>query len=165
MYKQNELKRKEKIVLIRQELNNALKEAMKSKDNVALSTVRLILAALKDRDISVRSKGQAEGVTDADILSMLQTMIKQRNESVKTYRDAGREELAVREEDEMAVIKKFLPAQLEGSELNVVIDKAIVESGAASVKDMGKVMNVLKEQYAGQIDMGKAGPAVRERLA
>lgn len=150
---------------IRQDLNNALKEAMKSKDTVALSTVRLINAALKDRDISARSKGQNEGVTDADILSMLQTMIKQRNESVKTYRDAGREELATREEEEIAVIKKFLPTQLEGSELNTVIDKAIAESGAQSVKDMGKVMGVLKENYAGQIDMGKAGPTVRERLA
>ena len=150
---------------IRLELNNALKEAMKSKDNVALSTVRLILAALKDRDISVRSKGQNEGVTDADIMSMLQTMIKQRNESAKTYKDAGRDELAQRERDEITVIKKFLPTQLEGSELNAVIDKAIVESGAQSVKDMGKVMAVLKENYAGQIDMGKAGPTVRERLA
>ena len=150
---------------LREELNNTLKEAMKSKDSVSVSTIRLILAALKDRDLSARSKGQSEGVSNDDILSMLQTMIKQRNESLKTYRDASRDDLADREAAEIEIIQKFLPQQLEGSELNAVIDAAITETGAESIKDMGKVMGVLKSKYAGQIDMGQAGPTVRSRLA
>lgn len=150
---------------LREELNNTLKEAMKAKESVSVSTVRLILAALKDRDLSARAKGQSEGVSDSDILSMLQTMIKQRNESLKTYRDAKRDDLADREAAEITIIQKFLPAQLEGSELNAVIDAAIAETGAESIKDMGKVMGILKGKYAGQIDMGQAGPTVRSRLA
>jgi uncharacterized protein YqeY len=101
------------IVDKRAEFNNALKESLKSKDQVATSTIRLILAALKDRDIAARGDGHAEGVSDAEVLSMLQSMIKQRQESVETYRGAGREDLATREEQEIEVIKRFLPAQLD----------------------------------------------------
>ena len=148
----------------REEFNAALKDALKNKDQTTLSTVRLITAALKDRDIAARGKGQADGIDDAEILSMLQSMIKQRQESAKVYCDAGREELAEREEAEIEVIQKFLPAQLSDDEVSEAIDKIISETGAADIKDMGKVMGVLKSQYAGQIDMGKAGGLVKSKL-
>ncbi len=149
----------------RAEFNAALKNAMKEKDQMVVSTIRLILAALKDRDISARAKGNAEGVDEKEILSMLQAMIKQRQESAKTYCDAGREELAEREEQEIAVIQKFLPKQLSEEEVSTIIDDLIAEVGAESVRDMGKVMGVMKEKYAGQVDMSKAGGIVKGKLA
>tara|TARA_X000001036_G_scaffold439517_1_gene490944 strand:+ start:4331 stop:4819 length:489 start_codon:yes stop_codon:yes gene_type:complete len=149
----------------RAEFNAALKNAMKEKDQMVVSTIRLILAALKDRDISARAKGNAEGVDEKEILSMLQAMIKQRQESAKTYCDAGREELAEREEQEIAVIQKFLPKQLSDEEVSTIIDDLIAEVGAESVRDMGKVMGVMKEKYAGQVDMSKAGGIVKGKLA
>ncbi len=149
---------------IREEFNVRLKEALKSKDEVAISTVRLIIAALKDRDISARGNGNSEGIDDNEILSMLQSMIKQRQESAKTYCDAGREELAEREESEIEVIESFLPEQMNDSDLKDVIGKLVSETGAESIRDMGKVMGALKAQYAGQVDMGKAGAFVKERL-
>lgn len=149
---------------IRANFNNSLKEALKNKDQVALSTIRLITAALKDRDIAARSKGNSEGISEPEILSMLQSMIKQRGDSIKMYRDAGREELAEREEAEVAIIQSFLPTQLSDEEIAVAIDAAIAETGAESIKDMGKIMGILKSKYAGQIDMGKAGGTVKEKL-
>ena len=148
----------------RSEITTAMKEAMKNKDQIALSTIRLINAALKDRDIAARGQGKADGVEDSEILSMLQSMIKQRQESAKTYCDAGREELAEREEAEIDVIKAFLPKQLGDDELQEVIQGIIEETGASDIKDMGKVMGVLKGKYAGQVDMGKAGGLVKEKL-
>lgn len=148
----------------RTEISNALKEALKSKDKVAMSTIRLIMAALKDRDITEREKGCAEGVDEAGILSMMQSMIKQRQESSKTYSDAGRDDLAEREEAEIEVIRSFMPKQLSDEEIAEAIDKAIAETGATSVKDMGKIMGVLKSNYAGQIDMGKAGGIAKKKL-
>ncbi|MCB1650417.1 MAG: GatB/YqeY domain-containing protein [Alphaproteobacteria bacterium] len=148
----------------RSEFNAALKEAMKDKDQIKLSTVRLILAALKDRDIIARGNGAADGIGDSDILSMLQSMIKQRQESAKTYCDAGREELAEREEAEIAIIQGFLPKQMSEAEVKAAIDAIVEETGAADIKDMGKVMGALKSRYAGQIDMGKAGSLVKQRL-
>ena len=148
----------------RSELNAAMKEAMKNKNQTALSTIRLINAALKDRDITARGNGKADGVDEAEILSMLQSMIKQRQESAKTYCDAGREELAEREEAEMEVIKQFLPQQLSEDEVKAAIETIVADTGAESIKDMGKVMGVLKSQYAGQVDMGKAGGLVKEIL-
>ena len=148
----------------RSELNAAMKEAMKTKSQTALSTIRLINAALKDRDITARGNGKADGIEEAEILSMLQSMIKQRQESAKTYCDAGREELAEREESEIEVIKQFLPQQLGEDEVKAVIDTIIEETGAESIKDMGKIMGVLKSKYAGQVDMGKAGGLVKEKL-
>ena len=148
----------------RSEITTAMKEAMKNKDQIALSTIRLINAALKDRDIAARGQGKADGVEDSEILSMLQSMIKQRQESAKTYCDAGREELAEREEAEIDVIKAFLPTQLGDDELQEVIQGIIEETGASDIKDMGKVMGVLKGKYAGQVDMGKAGGLVKEKL-
>jgi uncharacterized protein YqeY len=149
----------------RQELTTALKTAMQSKDQVSLSTVRLILAAVKDRDIAARGNGSEEGISDAEILSLLQSMIKQRQESSKTYADNGRPELAEREEAEIVVIQQFLPAQMSEAETSAAIDAVIADTGADSIKDMGKVMGALKEKYAGQMDMAKVGGAVKAKLA
>ncbi len=148
----------------RSELNAAMKEAMKNKDQTALSTIRLINAALKDRDITARGNGKADGIDEAEILSMLQSMIKQRQESAQTYCDAGREELAEREEAEIEIIKQFLPQQLTEDEIKALIQTLVEETGASNIKDMGKIMGALKTQYAGQIDMGKAGALVKEIL-
>ena len=148
----------------REEFNTSLKEALKAKDQVAVSTIRLILAALKDRDISARGQGKADGVSDAEILSILQSMVKQRKESAKIYSDAGRHDLAEREEAEIVAIEKFLPSQIDAGEVAAIIEKLIAEVGAKDIKDMGKVMGVLKTKYAGQIDMAKAGGIVKEKL-
>ena len=148
----------------REEFNTSLKEALKAKDQVAVSTIRLILAALKDRDISARGQGKADGVGDAEILSILQSMVKQRKESAKIYSDAGRHDLAEREEAEIVVLEKFLPQQIDAGEVSAIIEKLIAEVGAKDIKDMGKVMGVLKTKYAGQIDMAKAGGIVKEKL-
>ncbi len=148
----------------REEFKMQLKEAMKAKDKIALSTIRLILAALKDRDIAARGKGQADGIEEAEILSMLQSMIKQRKESMKTYEEAGREDLAEQEGQEINVIQHFLPSQLDEAQVVAEIDAIIAETGADNIKDMGKVMGALKSKFAGQIDMGKAGALVKEKL-
>lgn len=149
----------------RSEFNAALKEALKSKDKVAMSTIRLILAALKDRDISVREKGETEGISEDEILMMLQSMVKQRQESSKTYSEAGRDDLAEREQAEIDVIRSFMPKQLDEAEVGAVIDGLIAEIGAHDIKDMGKVMAIMKERYAGQVDMGKAGAVAKKKLA
>ncbi len=149
---------------IRAEFNAALKEALKNKDQTAMSTIRLILAALKDRDIAARGQGKADGIDDNEILSMLQSMIKQRQESAKIYCDAGREELAEREESEIEVIQRFLPKQMSDDDVSAAIDKIIGDTGAADIKDMGKVMGVLKSEYAGQLDMSKASGLVKSKL-
>lgn len=149
----------------REEFSAAMKEAMKSKDQIALSTVRLIQAALKDKDIAARSTGNTEGISEAEILSMLQSMIKQRQESSKTYRDANRADLADREDAEIVIINNFMPAQLSEAEVGGAIDAVIAAIGAQDIKDMGKVMNELKAQYAGQMDMAKAGGVVKQKLS
>lgn len=148
----------------REEFSEKLKKSQKSKDTIAISTIRLILAALKDRDIAVREKGNSQGVEDADILQMLQSMIKQRHESSKTYSDAGRCDLAEREEAEIDVIRDFMPKQLSDQEVEAVIVDIMKGIGAESIKDMGKIMAVLKSDYAGQIDMGKAGGIAKDKL-
>lgn len=150
---------------IRDDLNTTLKESLKNKDQVAMSTIRLIMAAIKDRDIAERSKGNTDGIAEAEILSLMQSMVKQRQESSKTYRDAEREELAEREEAEIVVIERFLPQQMSEDEMNAAIDTAITDTEAKDIKDMGKVMGVLKSKYAGQLDMAKAGGAVKAKLA
>lgn len=149
----------------REDFNSALKQALKSKDQVALSTIRLMMAALKDRDITARGKGNAEGIAEAEILSMMQSMVKQRQESSKTYRDNDRSELAEREEEEILVIQRFLPQQMSEEDASKAIADIIAETGADNIKDMGKVMGVLKTKYAGQLDMAKAGGMVKAKLA
>lgn len=148
----------------REEFNAALKDALKAKDQVAMSTIRLILAAIKDRDIEARAKGQNDGIEENEILSLMQSMIKQRKESSATYADAGRTDLAEREDQEVLVIERFLPQQLSDAEVEAIIGNLIAETGAESIRDMGKVMGELKTHYAGQVDMGKAGGLVKKKL-
>ena len=150
---------------LRAQLNDAMKEAMKAKDAKRLATVRLILAALKDRDIAARSETNKDLVGDDDILTLLAKMIKQREESATVYRQGNRPELAENEEAEIAVIRTFMPAQMDDAAMKDAVAKVIAESGAASIKDMGKVMAVLKEKYAGQMDFSKASAATKDALS
>lgn len=149
----------------RTEINAALKDAMKAKDEVATGTIRLIVAAMKDRDIAARGTGNADGIGDAELLSMMQTMIKQRLESADVYKKAGRPELAAREEAEIEIIKRFLPQQMSEAEIRDKVAALITELGVGDIKEMGKVMNELKTRYAGQLDMGKASGIIKEKLS
>lgn len=149
----------------RTELTNAMKDAMRAKDELTLNTVRMIISKMKAEDIEARPKGNADGISDGEILSLMQGMVKQRQESAKMYRDGGRPELAEKEEAEIAVIEKFLPAQMSDDEVAAAVAGLIAATGAAGIKDMGKVMAELKAKYAGQLDMGKAGAVVKQKLA
>jgi len=151
--------------MLRSQLDTALKEAMKAKNEVGLRTLRLILAALKDRDIAARPSGNADGINDADILSMLQSMIKQRHDSIAMYKQGNRADLVASEEAEIGIISQFLPQQLSEDETAAAITAIIVETKAGSIKDMGKVMAELKARYAGKMDFGKAGKLVKTILA
>jgi uncharacterized protein YqeY len=151
--------------MLRDRLSDALKEAMKAKDARRVSALRLILAALKDRDIAARGKGQGEGISDDDILQMLQTMIRQRNESIAAYEQGGRLELAQQEQEEITVIEEFLPPQLDAGEIREAVEQEIAELGAEGLKDMGRTMAALKAKYAGRMDFGKASGIVKELLA
>ena len=151
--------------MLRDRLNEALKSSMKEKNQVAVSTLRLILTAIKDRDIAARSKGNDEGISEAEILQVLQTMVRQRHESIALYKKGGRQELADQEAQEIAVIESFMPRQLEEAEVAAVIKEAIAETGAESIKDMGKVMGILRDRYAGQMDFGKASAALKAELS
>ena len=150
---------------LRAQLNDAMKEAMKAKDAKRLATVRLVLAALKDRDIAARTETSKDLIGDDDILTLLAKMIKQREESASVYRQGGRPELAENEEAEIAIIRTFMPKQMDEAEAKAAIQAMITETGAASIKDMGKVMAVLKERYAGQMDFGKASAAIKDALS
>jgi uncharacterized protein YqeY len=151
--------------VLRNELSESLKEAMRAKDKCATSTLRLVLAALKDRDIAARPDGEKAEVDDNEILSMLETMVKQRRESIKMYDQGGRPELAERERDEIVIIEKFLPKQLDDGDIEKAVVAAIADAGAESLKQMGKVMGVLRERHAGQMDFGKAGAIAKQRLS
>ena len=150
---------------LRDKFTAQLKEAMRNKDKDSLSTLRLIIAALKDRDLAARGKGNHDGISDDEILAMLQSMIKQRQDSIELYEQGGRCELAERERSEVKIIQGFLPQQLEGDELTATIESVLTELGADSIKDMGKAMGALKQRYAGRIDFGKASQMVKQRLA
>ena len=149
---------------MRERIAQAMKDALKSKDQATLSTIRLIVAALKDRDIAARSDNNHDGISDDEILSMLQTMIKQRNESAKMYEDGGRPELADAEKAEIVLIQQFLPEQLGKDDIEKAITEAIALTNAASIKDMGKVMANLREQHAGQMDFSAASQMVKAAL-
>ena len=149
---------------MRERIAQAMKDALKSKDQATLSTIRLIVAALKDRDIAARSNNNHDGISDDEILSMLQTMIKQRNESAKMYEDGGRPELADAEKAEIVLIQQFLPEQLSKGDIEKAITEAIAQTNAASIKDMGRVMAHLKEQHAGQMDFSAASQMVKAAL-
>ncbi len=150
---------------LRDRLQTALKEAMKAKEAERLSTLRLINAAIKDREIAARGESTPLEVNDADIMAILGKMVKQRNESARAYEEGGRLELAEKELNEIKVIEEFLPRQLTGDEIEAAIVAAIAEAGAGSIRDMGKVMAVLKGKYTGQMDFGAVGPAVKARLS
>lgn len=151
--------------MLRERLKDELKKSMLAKEQRATATLRLILAALKDRDIAGRSKGQTDGIGEDEILSMLQTMIKQRRESIEMYNKGGREELAKQEEEEIGIIERFLPAQMDDAAIEAAIDKAIESIGASGLKEMGKVMAALRENYAGQMDFAKAGAIAKKLLS
>ena len=150
---------------LRNEINSAMKEAMKEKAQLRLSTLRLINAAIKDRDIAARAEGVEEGVDDSEILAILGKMTRQRQESAKTYEEAGRLDLSERELSEIQVIEYFLPRQLNGDEIEIAVTKVIDEQGASSIRDMGRVMACLKERFTGQMDFGSVGPIVKKKLS
>lgn len=149
---------------LRTRISSALKQAMKDKDAARLSTLRLINAAIKDKDIDARAEGADDGVEDSQVLAILGKMVKQRVDSAKVYEEGGRLDLAERERTEMTVIEEFLPKPLDEDEASKAIDAAISEVEATTIRDMGKVMGVLKSRYTGQLDFGAVGPLVKERL-
>ena len=150
--------------MLREKLRTRLKESMLAKDEISVATVRLILASLKDRDIAARSKGNADGISDDEILSMMQSMIKQRRESAALYDRAGRDELAAREMAEITVIESFMPRQMSEAETAEAIQATLKELDAASLKDMGRVMARMRELYAGQMDFAQASTLVKDKL-
>ena len=151
--------------MLRDQINTALKEAMKARDTKTLSTLRLVTAALKDKDIQARTDGNDEGTTDADVLALLQKMIKQRRESIKMFEDAGKTEAAEGEAAEITVIERFLPQPLSEEETRAAIDGLIAELKPSGMQDMGKVVGALKERFAGQLDMSKVAPLVKAALS
>ena len=151
--------------MLRQRLNDALKEAMKARDQRSVSTLRLVLAQLKDRDIAARPAGNASGIGEGEIEEMLLKMVKQRQESIVLYKQGNRPDLVQQEEEEIAVIERFMPKQLDEEEAAAAVEAAIAEIGAQSVKEMGKIMAKLKERFAGRMDLAKAGAVVKQRLS
>ncbi len=149
---------------LRTEITDGIKAAMKAKDQLTLSTLRLVNAAIKDRDIAARATDNPGGIDDAEILSLLAKMVKQRTESANIYDENGRPELATRERGEIEIIKGFMPASLTDEELAQAVKQAVNDIDATCLKDMGKVMGKLKSEYAGRMDMGKAGAAVKALL-
>ncbi len=149
--------------MLRDDINNALKEAMKARDERGVSTLRMVNATLKNADIEARGGGKP-ALGDADVLSILQKMIKQRQESVELYRKGGRDDLVKQEQQEIDIISGYLPKQMSEDEQKAAIAAVIRDTGAASIKDMGRVMAALKERYAGQMDFAKAGGLVKGQL-
>ena len=150
---------------MRTRVNEALKQAMRDKAATRLSTLRLINAAIKDKDIAARGgDDDSGGVTDADVLAILGKMTKQRQESARAYEEGGRLDLAERELQEVAIIEEFLPRQLDDDEVTKAVAEAVNATGASSIRDMGKVMGELKSRYTGQMDFGKVGPLVKDQL-
>ncbi len=152
---------------LREQISDALKQAMRDKDRSRLSTLRLISAAIKDRDIALRAEGGDGGdvgVGSDGILMILGKMVKQRQESARAYEEGGRLELAEKERSEITVIEDFLPRQLDDAETSAAVEAAIAKTGAESIRDMGKVMGALKERYTGQMDFGTVGPMVKAKL-
>jgi len=151
--------------MLRQAFTDRLKQALKARDARTVSTTRLILAGLKDRDIAARGQGNAEGISEAEIQRMLQAMIKQRRESIALYEQGNRADLAQQEREEIVVIESFLPRQFEESEIEAVVKVLIAETRATGIKDMGRVMAALRERHAGVIDFSQAGAIVKRLLS
>ena len=150
--------------MLRDDINNALKEAMKAREERRVSTLRMVNAAIKDRDIEARGVGKGP-LSDEDLLGLFQKMIKQRQDSVEAYRQGGRADLVAQEQEEIAIISGYLPKQMSEDEMKTAIAAAIKDTGAASMKDMGKVIGALRGKYAGQMDFGKASALVKGMLA
>ena len=150
--------------VLRDQINDALKEAMKAKNERAVSTLRMINSTLKNADIEARGAGK-QPLGDAEVLSMLQKMIKQRQESVELYKQGGRADLVRQEEEEIAIITAYLPKQMSEPEIKAAVEAAVKETGAAGMKDMGKVIGILRGKYAGQMDMARASAMVKAQLA
>lgn len=150
--------------MLRQQFNEALKSAMLAKDARTVSTVRLIVAALKDRDIAARPRGVTDGIPDEEVLQMLQQMVKQRRESITLYEQGGRLELAQQEQEEIEIISRFLPKQMSEAEMTEAVKAVIAEIDAKTLKDMGRVMAVLKERFSGTMDFTKASLTVKGLL-
>ncbi|MGB3243151.1 MAG: GatB/YqeY domain-containing protein [Sulfitobacter sp.] len=151
---------------LRTRISDALKQAMRDKEAQRLSTLRLISAAIKDKDIAARATdGDDEGVPETEVLAILGKMAKQRMESARAYEEGGRLDLADREREEIKVIEEFLPRQLDAKQAAAAVDEAIAEIGATSIRDMGKVMGLLKGKYTGQMDFGAVGPQIKDRLS
>lgn len=150
---------------MRDRINAALKEAMLARDKLRTSTLRLMLAAIRDRDIARRADESGAEIDDAEIMALLARMVKQREESAAAYETAGRAELAEAERAEIGVIQEFLPKQMSEQEVNAAIDQAIHDAGASSIRDMGKVMGLLKSRHAGQMNFAEAGARVKNKLA
>jgi uncharacterized protein len=149
--------------MLREDINNALKDAMKARDERRVSTLRLINSTLKNADIEARGQGKGP-LGDDEVLAVLAKMIKQRHESVELYEKGGRPELAQQERDEIAIIASYLPKQMSDAEVRAAVERAIADTGAASMKDMGKVIGTLKSRHAGQMDFGKVSPLIKELL-
>jgi uncharacterized protein len=150
--------------VLRDQINDALKEAMKAKNERAVSTLRMINSALKNADIEARGAGK-QPLGDPELLALLQKMIKQRQESVELYKQGGRADLVRQEEEEIAVISAYLPKQMSEPEMKAAVEAAVKETGAAGMKDMGKVIGILRGKYAGQMDMARASAMVKAQLA
>ena len=150
---------------LRTRISDALKQAMKDKDTARLSTLRLINAAIKDRDIAARTGDGDAGGAESEVLAILGKMVKQRQESARAYEEGGRLDLAEQERGEVGIIEEFLPRQLTEEETDAAIDAAIADIGAESIRDMGKVIGALKSKYTGQMDFGTVGPRVKDRLS
>jgi len=148
--------------MIRERFAGDLKDAIKSKDAPRVSTLRLICAAIKDRDIAARTDDNVEGCGDAEILAILAKMIRQRDESARTYEEAGRLDLAAQERNEIAIIRSYLPKQMSETEVDKAVKEAIGETGACSIRDMGKVMAHLKARHTGKMDFARAGAAIKQ---
>lgn len=161
----DEISARRRTAMLREQLSEAYKTALKSKDQQTVATVRLINAALKDRDIAAREKGVTDGIEDTEILLMLQQMVKQRRDSISMYEQGGRLDLVEQEQGEISVIERFMPRQLDGAEMDAAVTALIGEIEATSIKDMGRTMAALKDRYAGQMDFAKASGIVKAKLA
>ena len=150
--------------MLRESFNESLKVSLKQKNQRALSTIRLILTAIRDRDIAERTKGNVEGIDDREIMRVLQTMVRQRQEAIALYEQGGRLELAEQEAEEIAIIRGFLPQQLSDDEITDAICGVVSEIQASSIKDMGRAMGILRERYSGKMDFAKASAVLKQQL-
>jgi hypothetical protein len=150
---------------LRTDLSDALKDAMRAKDETGVSTLRMILAGLKDRDIATRTKGAGEPIAESEILEMLQKMVKQRQESIELYRKGNRPDLVAKEQAEIAIVERYLPKQLSDAEMETIVGQVVGKTGATSIRDMGRVIAALREEYSGRMDFARASQLVKARLS